>query len=156
MGARLFFFEAAGKEGTGKAAVPVALPAAVAPGLTAFGVAAALSVLHPKINLEEVFFLIENGQIVFCSAREAWPVVRRGGIAAVRAFYGARREGLLVKLMCSNAEKLAALAESLGIQARLRPVGCIPHINLTGGPARAAWQALKTLQGNGGGGGEKH
>ena len=98
---------------------------------------------------------VENTQIIFCSAREAWPVVRQGGIAAVRAFYGARREGLFVKLMCSNAEKLAALAESLGIGARPCPAECVPHINLTGGPARAAWRALKTLQGGGSDGGQR-
>lgn len=85
---------------------------------------------------------MRNTRIVFCSAREAWPAVRRGEVAAVRASYGARREGLLVKLMCSSPERLSALAESLGIGAKPCLAGPVPHIDLTGRSARDFERAL--------------
>ena len=81
---------------------------------------------------------MEELRAVLCPARDAPSVLRRGGIAAVAARYGARREGLFVKIMCRDAGKLAAWLRRLGIAKRPCPGGSTPHLDLAGKEAREA------------------
>ncbi|MGB9886292.1 MAG: hypothetical protein ACPLRW_04765 [Moorellales bacterium] len=75
-------------------------------------------------------------EAVLCTARNAEAVVRRGGIAVVSSRYGARREGLLVKVLCRDEERLSAWLDGLSVAGRLCTCGSVPHLDLTGAEAR--------------------
>lgn len=79
---------------------------------------------------------VEEVHATICSAKEAGYILRHGGVAAVPAAYGARREGLLLKVLCQEAGKLAAWAQRFGISRAPCSGGSVPHYDLVGKEAR--------------------